>query len=54
MSIANYKKLTFKRQIKPKESAIGKVFMQLFNYANAGGRIPKNTILVKNTRTNIF
>lgn len=50
MSIANCKKLTFKRQpIKPKESAIGKVFMQLFNYANAGGRIPKNTILVKNT-----
>jgi hypothetical protein len=34
---------------KIKESAIGKVFMQLFNYAIAGNKIPKESILIKNT-----
>ncbi len=50
MLLKKCKKLTIKRQvIKPKESAIGKVFMQLFNYAQAAGKIPRDAILVKNT-----
>lgn len=44
------KKLTSKRQVpKIKESAIGKVFMQLFYYAIAGNKIPRESILIKNT-----
>jgi hypothetical protein len=50
MIIANCKKLTIKRQgIKTKESVIGKIFVQLFNYGVAKGKIPKESILVKNT-----
>lgn len=50
MIMKDCKKLAPKRQlIKAKESAIGKIFMQLFNYAIAGGKIPKNSILIKNT-----
>ena len=32
----------------PKESQLGKALMQLFAYAQAGGRIPREAILVKN------
>jgi hypothetical protein len=50
MLVVNCKKLTVKRQvIKPKESSIGKIFIQLFNYGVAKGKIPKDSILIKNT-----
>ena len=32
----------------PKEKQLGKALMELFNYAQAGGRIPKDAVLVKN------
>ncbi len=50
MSPKNCRKLIAKRQpIKPKESVIGKIFMQLFNYAIAANKLPRNSILIKNT-----
>jgi len=50
MFVMKCKKLTSKRQVpKIKESAIGKVFVQLFNYAIIGNRIPRGSILIKNT-----